>query len=163
MGLLMPSFLLVPFHNWRIANRAHRKGTKNLEKDTTFVPRSKKAWIEANFCEGAHVASVELTQLAEDIPVVVLWNCFVHQLFGWPGYLLFNITRQKYSGPFSKQNHFYAGEDSPFWKKEQLPSVILSNIRVTIMVTILTICGKKNLGSLNMLFLYAVPYLFANH
>ena len=87
MGLLMHSFLLVPFHSWRITHSAHHKRTGNLEKDTAFVPRSRKAWIEANFGTGADAASVELSHLAEDAPLVVLWNCLVHQLFGWPGYL----------------------------------------------------------------------------
>jgi omega-6 fatty acid desaturase / acyl-lipid omega-6 desaturase (Delta-12 desaturase) len=162
MGFLMHSFLLVPFHSWRITHNAHHKGTGNLDKDMAFVPPSRKAWIGANFSRGAGAASTELGQLAEDTPLVVLWNCLVHQLFGWPGYLLFNITGQKYSVPFPKQSHFYAGQDSPFWKKKQLPLIVLSDIGVTSMIAILVI-GGYFFGSLDMLRLYAIPYLWVNH
>ena len=162
MGFLMHSFLLVPFHSWRITHKAHHKGTGNLEKDTAFVPRSRKAWIEANFGSGADAASVGLSHLAEDAPLVVLWNCLVHQFFGWPGYLLFNVTGQKYSIPFPKQSHFYPGQDSPFFKKEQLPLIFLSDIGVVSMIAMLVI-GGYFFGSLEMLRLYAIPYLWVNH
>jgi omega-6 fatty acid desaturase (delta-12 desaturase) len=162
MGLLMHSFLLVPFHSWRITHRAHHKGTGNLEKDTAFVPRLKKAWVEANYGADSDAESVELSHLMEDAPLVVLWDCLVHQLFGWPGYLLFNVTGQKYSVPFPKQSHFYPGEDNPFYKKEQLPMIFLSDIGVIGMIAMLSIGGYL-FGSLEMLRLYAVPYLWVNH
>jgi omega-6 fatty acid desaturase (delta-12 desaturase) len=158
----MHSFLLVPFHSWRISHKAHHTGTGNLERDTAFVPRLRKEWIDANFGMGADTTSVELSHLVEDAPVVVLWNCLVHQLLGWPGYLLFNITGQKYSVSFPKQSHFYPGQDSPLYKKEQLPLVVLSDIGVISMIAILAI-GGYFFGSVEMLRLYVVPYLWVNH
>jgi omega-6 fatty acid desaturase (delta-12 desaturase) len=158
MGFLMHSFLLVLFHSWRITHRAHHKGTGNLEKDTAFVPRSRKAWIEANYGRGSDAESVELSHLTKDGPLVVLWNCLVHQLFGWPGYLLFNVTGQKYSVPFPKQGHFYPRQDSPLYKKEQPQSIVLSDIGVISMITILAIGGYLS-RSLEMLRIYVITYL----
>ncbi|KIM92959.1 hypothetical protein OIDMADRAFT_46476 [Oidiodendron maius Zn] len=136
MGLLMHSFLLVPFYSWRITHGAHHKGTGNLEKDTAFVPRSRKAWAEANFGTGADTARAELSHLAEDAPLVFLWNCLMHQLLGWPGYLLFN--------------------DSPFWKKDQLPLIVLSNIAVMRMIVMLA-TGRYFFGFVEMLL--AITFL----
>ena len=34
MALLMHSFLLVPYHSWRITHARHHKATGNLERDT---------------------------------------------------------------------------------------------------------------------------------
>jgi len=162
MGFLMHSFLLVPFHSWRITHSTHHKATGNLDKDTAFVPLSRRAWIEATYGTGADAEGVELSQLTQDAPLVLLWNCLVHQLFGWPGYLLFNITGQKYRIPFPKQSHFYLGQDSPLYKKEQLPLIVLSDIGVISMISILTVGGYA-FGSLEMLRLYAAPYLWVNH
>ena len=38
VGLLLHSFLLVPYHPWRISHSNHHKHTCNLEHDEVFVP-----------------------------------------------------------------------------------------------------------------------------
>jgi omega-6 fatty acid desaturase / acyl-lipid omega-6 desaturase (Delta-12 desaturase) len=163
MGLIMHSFLLVPFHSWKITHSAHHKATGNIEKDTVFVPHTRESWVKANFGKDADASSVELAHLAEDAPLVTLWYAFVHQVFGWPGYLLFNLTGQDYEGiGFPQYSHFYFGRDSPFFKAGQLRLIMLSDVGVGIMMVLLGLCVCQ-FGWWNVAVLYGVPYLWVNH
>jgi omega-6 fatty acid desaturase / acyl-lipid omega-6 desaturase (Delta-12 desaturase) len=163
MGLLMHSFLLVPFHSWRITHSAHHKATGNIDKDTAFVPHTRQSWVARNFGPAADVASVHFAHLAEDAPVVTLWNCFVHQFFGWPGYLLFNLTGQKYPDKgFPQISHFWFGQDSVFFKQGQLDLILLSDLGVGAMIAALVAVGM-HIGSWNTVLLYVVPWLWVNN
>ncbi|KAI9742596.1 MAG: hypothetical protein M1818_003737 [Claussenomyces sp. TS43310] len=162
MGLVMHSFVLVPFHSWKISHSNHHKGTGSLEKDTVFIPHDRQSWLDANVRKHADPKSVDLSHLAEDAPLVVLWNCIVHQIIGFPGYLLFNLTGQDYPLAFPKKSHFYAGEDNPLYKKEQLPLIVLSDVGIVTMIAMLAVAGHI-FGSWNMILIYAIPYLWVNH
>jgi len=163
MGLIMHSFLLVPFHSWKITHSAHHKATGNIEKDTAFVPHTRESWVKKNAGKDADVSSIELAHLAEDAPLVTLWYAFVHQVFGWPGYLLFNLTGQKYEGlGFPQYSHFYFGRDSPLFKAGQLKLVVLSDVGVGIMMILLGLCVRQ-FGWWYVSVLYGVPYLWVNH
>jgi omega-6 fatty acid desaturase (delta-12 desaturase) len=162
MGLLMHSFLLVPYHSWKITHSAHHKATGNLEKDTAFVPHTRESWVKTNHGPDADVNSVSMAHLSEDAPVVTLSHCIIHQVFGWPGYLLFNLTGQKYEVGFPQYSHFYFGEDSPFFKKEQLPLILLSDLGVLGMIAVLAVWGAV-CGSWEVVVWWGVPWLWVNH
>lgn len=163
LGLIMHSFLLVPFHSWRISHSQHHKATGNLERDTAFVPSRREEWIRDKLGKNASENIVELAELAEDSPIMALWHDLVHQLFGWPGYLLFNLTGQKYGGAKGLRiSHFYFGEDSVFYKKSELGLIILSDIGVAAMIGLLFIAGQV-FGSWNVCILWAVPWLWVNN
>jgi omega-6 fatty acid desaturase (delta-12 desaturase) len=163
MGLIMHSFLLVPFHSWRITHSQHHKATGNIEKDTAFVPHTRESWLKTNYGEKAKANMIEFAELAEDSPIVALWYAVVHQLFGWPGYLLFNLTGQKYKGEKGlKITHFYFGEDSVFFKKSELPLIMLSDIGVAAMIACLIVAGQV-FGSWNVIVLWGVPWLWVNN
>lgn len=119
--------------------------------------------MKTNFGKDADASSVELAHLAEDAPLVTLWYAFVHQVFGWPGYLLFNLTGQDYDGiGFPQYSHFYFGRDSPFFKAGQLKLIMLSDAGVGIMMVLLGLCVRQ-FGWWNVAVLYGVPYLWVNH
>lgn len=163
MGLLMHSFLLVPFHSWRLTHSQHHKSTGNIDKDTAFVPHDRDSWLQRNFGEQARKEDVSLAHLSEDAPIVTLWNCVIHQIFGWPGYLLFNLTGQSYDGEsFPQISHFYFGEDSVFWKKEQLGFIVLSDVVVAAMIALLGVAVNL-VGWWNVAVLWGIPYLWVNH
>jgi omega-6 fatty acid desaturase (delta-12 desaturase) len=163
MGLIMHSFLLVPFHSWRISHSQHHKATGNIDKDTAFVPHTRESWVKTNFGEKAKANMIEFTELAEDSPIVALWHDIVHQVFGWPGYLLFNLTGQKYQGQTGlKIMHFYFGEDSVFFRKSELPLIMLSDLAVAIMIGLLVVAGQI-FGSWNVIVLWGVPWLWVNN
>ena len=163
MGLIMHSFLLVPFHSWRLSHSQHHKATGNIEKDTAFVPHTRDSWVKTNFGAKANANLIEFTELAEDSPIAALWHDVVHQLFGWPGYLLFNLTGQRYNGAKGPRiSHFYFGEDSVFYKKNELPLIMLSDIGVAVMIAALVVAGQI-FGSWNIIVLWGVPWLWVNN
>jgi omega-6 fatty acid desaturase (delta-12 desaturase) len=162
VGWLLHSFLLVPYYSWKITHSTHHKNTGNIEKDTAFVPHERESWVKSHCGEKADLAAVELAHLAEDAPLVTFWYCFKHQLFGWPGYLFANLTGQKYEKGFPQFSHFYFGEDSVLFKKEQLPLIIWSDIGVLGQIALLTIAGHF-FGSSTIALLYVPPYLWVNH
>lgn len=163
MGLIMHSFLLVPFHSWRISHSQHHKATGNLEKDTAFVPHSRETWVKRNFGDKARANMIEFAELAEDSPIYSLYHAFIHQLFGWPGYLIANLTGQDYDGAKGMRiSHFYFGEDSVFYKKHELPLIALSDVGVAVMIAALVWAGQV-FGSWNVIVLWGVPWLWVNN
>ncbi|RKF56086.1 Oleate hydroxylase FAH12 [Golovinomyces cichoracearum] len=163
LGLILHSFLLVPFHSWRITHSQHHKGTGNLERDTAFVPSLREEWIQAKLGKKARENLVEFAELAEDSPIAALWHDIVHQLFGWPGYLLCNLTGQKYGGAKGLRiSHFYFGKDSVFYKENELGLIMLSDVGVAIMIAILFVLGQI-FGSWNVCILWGVPWLWVNN
>ncbi|RDL34470.1 Uncharacterized protein BP5553_07598 [Venustampulla echinocandica] len=163
MGLIMHSFLLVPFHSWRLSHSQHHKSTGNMDKDTAFVPHTRDSWVKRNLGDKAQQNLVGLAELAEDSPIVSLWNDIIHQLFGWPGYLLFNLTGQHYDGAKGmKISHFYFGEDSVFYKKSELGLILLSDVGVAVMIAGLVVAGQV-FGSWNVIVLWGVPWLWVNN
>lgn len=163
MGLIMHSFLLVPFHSWRLSHSQHHKATGNMEKDTAFVPHTRQSWLSGQFGKKAQENMVEFAELAEDSPIHQLWNMFIHQTFGWPGYLLANLTGQKYGGAKgAKISHFYFGEDSVFFKKHELPLIMLSDFAVAVMIAGLALAGHM-FGSWNVILLWGIPWLWVNN
>lgn len=163
MGLIMHSFLLVPFHSWRLSHSQHHKATGNMDKDTAFVPHSRDSWLKRNFGEKAKANMVEFAELAEDSPIASLWHAFIHQFFGWPGYLLANLTGQEYDGASGmKISHFYFGEDSVFFKKSELHLIALSDVGVAVMIAGLIWAGQV-FGSWNVIVLWGVPWLWVNN
>jgi len=127
------------------------------------VPHSRESWIQSNFGEKAHANMLEFAELAEDSPIASLWHDFKHQLFGWPGYLLFNLTGQRYGGASgAKISHFYFGEDSVFFKKQELHLIMLSDLMVAVMIAGLVVAGQV-FGSWNVIVLWGVPWLWVNN
>ncbi|OIW29312.1 hypothetical protein CONLIGDRAFT_631403 [Coniochaeta ligniaria NRRL 30616] len=163
MGLIMHSFLLVPFHSWRLSHSQHHKATGNLDKDTAFVPHTRDSWVKSKFGKKAEANMVELAELAEDSPIVSLWWCFVHQFFGFPGYLLFNLSGQSYNGAKGwKITHFCFTENSVFYKKAELPLILLSDIGIAVMIAGLVVAGRM-FGSWKVIVLWGIPWLWVNN
>lgn len=69
LGLVLHSFLLVPFHSWRITHATHHKTTNNIEKDIAFVPDIKDEWLAKRAARGWFMKSMELL---EDVPIVII-------------------------------------------------------------------------------------------
>ncbi|KAJ6259820.1 hypothetical protein Dda_5462 [Drechslerella dactyloides] len=163
MGLIMHSFLLVPFHSWRLSHSQHHKATGNIERDVAFVPHTRESWIKDNFGEKAQANIIELAELVEDSPISALYYDLIHQLCGWPAYLLFNLSGQEYGGvkgmPLS---HFYFGKDSLLYKENDLPLIMLSDIGVAAMIACLAIAGQI-FGSWYVIVLWGIPWLWVNN
>jgi len=163
MGLIMYSFVLVPFHSWKITHSIHHKSTGSMEREMVFVPRKREQWVKKVFGKDADPTSLELSHLVQDTPLVGLIWCLLHQFLGWPFYLMWNHTGQTYNNvKFPQNSHFYFGLDNPLFKQHQLPLVMLSDLGVIVMVALLGICVHL-FGVWNVVVLYLIPYLWVNH
>ncbi|KAK6335461.1 hypothetical protein TWF696_002236 [Orbilia brochopaga] len=162
MGLIMHSFLLVPFHSWRLSHSQHHKSTGNIQKDTAFVPEIRESYIETYYAE-SKANLIEFAELVEDAPVVSLYWDILHQLFGWPCYLLFNLSGQKYGGAKGMPlSHFYFGKDSLLYKASDLPLIMLSDVGIAVMIAGLVVAGRI-CGSWYVIVLWGIPWLWVNN
>lgn len=120
---MIHSFLLVPYHSWRISHARHHAATGHMDRDQVFVPRTleerSRNWVENPRSKGRNAVgdkgrSIELDELLEDAPLYRLVTLIgqqvrffslplcrlsekfttVLQLFGWPLYLIMNASGQ---------------------------------------------------------------------
>jgi omega-6 fatty acid desaturase / acyl-lipid omega-6 desaturase (Delta-12 desaturase) len=143
-GIVLHSALLVPYHSWRISHGNHHKHTNHLEKDTVFVPdtvTTKQAAAREAFTES---------------PIVSTMWIIVMLVFGWPGYLIGNMTGQKYE---KRANHFEP--TSPLFRTTERPDVVKSDIGLLVMAVILAFAASEY-GAANVALWYGMPYLWVN-
>lgn len=162
MGFLLHSFLLVPYQSWRLTHAQHHKHTGDLERDTVFVPHSREYWTKLNHGADADPYNLSLAHLTEDAPIVMMWHCMLHQLFGWPGYMLTNLSGQKGATGFPQHSHFWFGSDSAIFKDSDLPFVLLGDIGCAVMLGILGL-AVNSYGWWDIIIYYGIPYLWLNH
>ncbi|OQD63876.1 hypothetical protein PENPOL_c008G08691 [Penicillium polonicum] len=134
-----------------------------MGKDTAFVPST-----EEEYEDSFHLAFLSRTmiQSAEDAPVVALFGLLLHQVFGWPMYLFFNVSAGVDSLPI--QDSRYSRDKSHFnpfvalFTSSQRFYVLLSDLGLVATGCILAgLCTK--FGLQQVLLLYFLPYLWVNH
>lgn len=168
VGWILHSSLLVPYFSWKISHGKHHKATGHMERDMVFVPKTRvqyASWV------GRKVH--ELGELMEEAPIVTLLWCLNQQTFGWPWYLLTNVTghdnhekqlegkgKGKKNGPFGGVNHF--DPRSPLYERKDEHLILLSDLGLAIMATVLVFLGRSY-GWINMAVWYGLPYLWVNH
>lgn len=167
-GWFLHSALLVPYYSWQLSHSAHHKATGNMERDMVFVPRTREQQA-TRLGKMAH----ELGELTEETPIYTLIMLIAQQLFGWPNYLLTNVTghnfherqregrgKGKTNGLFGGVNHF--DPRSPIYDNAHAGRIIMSDIGILITASILYYLGNR-FGWTNMLVWYFIPYLWVNH
>ncbi|XP_010257471.1 PREDICTED: delta(12)-fatty-acid desaturase FAD2 [Nelumbo nucifera] len=82
VGLILHSFLLVPYFSWKYSHRRHHSNTGSLDRDEVFVPKpkSKISWF---------------SKYLNNPPGRVLTLAITLTL-GWPLYLTFNVSGRHY-------------------------------------------------------------------
>ncbi|KAK9454205.1 fatty acid desaturase-domain-containing protein [Dipodascopsis uninucleata] len=150
-GWIMHSMLLVPYHSWRISHSKHHKATGHLTRDMVFVPRDRESYLKSR----------NLSELAEEAPIVTLFNLFIQQAFGWPAYLAYNVTGQKYPGVSPlKLNHFWP--TAPMFDPKDFWDIIISDVGIACAVLALRqIVIAYGWGAFTLY--YFLPYLGVNH
>jgi len=165
VGWVIHSSLLVPYFSWKFSHAQHHKKTGHLGEDTVFVPataseRAKKLKNYTPDHGNKHESSSSFHQLMEETPFYTAFELVAQQLFGWPAYLIANVTGPKYTAPRWKRNHFYP--NAPFFDLKQHNAIILSDIGLVLAVVVLTV-AVKFFGSSAIILYYGVPYLWCNH
>ena len=168
VGWICHSALLVPYFSWKISHGKHHKATGHLERDMVFVPKTRQE-ISSKMGYYAH----EVSELAEETPIATLGNLIAQQLFGWPMYIITNVTghnkherqpegrgKGKKNGIFGGVNHF--NTSSPLYEAKDAKLIFLSDVGIAVTCTVLFFLTQK-FGLANMAVWYFVPYLWVNH
>ncbi|ODO05252.1 omega-6 fatty acid desaturase (delta-12 desaturase) [Cryptococcus wingfieldii CBS 7118] len=166
VGWVLHSALLVPYHSWRISHARHHAATGHLTRDEVFVPKTRKergapAIVEEGEILGINVSPERQSQLMEaleDSPIVVLYNLFLQQLFGWPMYLARNASGQRHYPKGT--NHF--NPRSFIFKANHFAQIIWSDIGVSIVLAALGYWSYQR-GIKEMISIYFIPYLWVNN
>ncbi|ORY81298.1 delta-12-fatty acid desaturase [Leucosporidium creatinivorum] len=162
MGLILHSFVLVPYHSWRISHGKHHAATGHMTRDEVFVPatRSEKC---ANEGKGTGrkvmIGGMELEELFDDSPLYRLYGLFVQQLFGWPAYLFNNASGQAWYPKGT--NHF--DPNSLIFDARHRQQILISDAALLTMGALLTAFGHYAGGLSAVGKYYFVPYLMVNH
>ncbi|KAK8858544.1 hypothetical protein IAR55_002773 [Kwoniella newhampshirensis] len=166
VGWVLHSFVLVPYHSWRISHARHHAATNHLTRDEVHVPRTRsqrgipEIKEEGEFL-GVNVSEKRQSELRDAIdesPLGTLWNLFLHQVFGWPLYLFRNASGQLHYP--AGTNHFTPS--SIIFKANHYWQIIWSDIGLVIVVAALAYWSYQR-SFREMMVIYGLPYLFVNH
>ncbi|KKK20032.1 oleate delta-12 desaturase [Aspergillus ochraceoroseus] len=168
VGWICHSALLVPYFSWKISHGKHHKATGNIARDMVFVPKTRD-----QYASRISKTIYELHELMEETPIATACHLVLQQLFGWPMYLLTNVTghnnherqpegrgKGKRNGYFGGVNHF--NPNSPLYEAKDAKLIILSDLGLAIVLSILYLIGSKY-GWMNLLVWYGIPYVWVNH
>lgn len=161
MGMVMHSFLFVPYHSWRFTHSTHHKTTNNIEKDIAFVPDTKEVWVAKRDARGKFMKSLELV---EDMPIAVMLELIGHQLIAFPIYIIINnfALPRMAAVAWWKRSHFYFGGDGPNFKPANRRDIIISDLGIAASACVIWACVRF-FGGWNVMKLYGFPYLWTNH
>ncbi|KAM0749815.1 delta-12-fatty acid desaturase [Meredithblackwellia eburnea MCA 4105] len=157
MGLILHSFVLVPYHAWRISHSKHHAATGHMTRDEVFVPavRSEKTKPTG---KKVVIDGLSWDELLEDSPIYSLFWLVVQQVFGWPAYLVYNVSGQTWYPPFT--NHFLPS--SKLFDDRHRNQILLSDLGLTVMISGIYMFAKTY-GFGAMMKYYGIPYLLVNH
>ncbi|ANB12763.1 putative delta-12 fatty acid desaturase [Sugiyamaella lignohabitans] len=151
VGWVLHSFLLVPYHSWRISHSKHHKATGHLTRDMVFVPKEKETFFS--------IRGIKAN--AEDTPIVTLYGLILQQTFGWLMYLTTNVTGQKYPTRSKWVTNHYV-PSSPIFDKKDFYDIIISDIGIG-----LTLGGLyysiQRWGLSTVILMYVLPWMWVNH
>ena len=159
-GLVMHSFLGVPYFSWKYTHARHHRYTNHMEKDTAFVPAKK---------DDTHLMSKvkEFLHLGEDAPIVSLVFLLAHQLLGWQTYMLTyassgykSLAGSKDPRTTSNLSHF--SPLSPVFLPSQQQAILISDIGLGLVCYGLYYASQI-MGVSQVMLLYGLPYLWVNH
>ncbi len=131
IGHISHSFILVPYHGWRISHRTHHKNTGNIDTDESWYPVTERKYDEMQWWE--KFLRFDLTLL-----------------LAYPLYL-FRRSPERPGG-----SHFHPA--SPLFRESEKWDVITSSIWCAAMVALVA-AGTFTWGWLWLVKFYLIPYL----
>jgi len=131
VGHVVHSFILVPYHGWRISHRTHHANHGHVEHDESWYPMTESIYNTIDF----------LTRFGR--------TQFPLPLFAYPIYLWIRT-------PGKTGTHYSPTSD--LFDRSECGQVLMSTACWLLMVTILTSFGN-HFGFLWLLKLYLVPYI----
>ncbi|KAI9365455.1 fatty acid desaturase-domain-containing protein [Zopfochytrium polystomum] len=150
VGFVLHSLLLVPYYSWKISHSKHHKANVHMQKDQVFVPGTRSQAMKRT-ASGAAVAAVEAAPLVETLMILR------QQLFGWPAYIVANVSGQKFDRWTS---HF--DPTSPIFSASQFLQIVASDIGIVGAFGLLTYFSYT-FSFLDVVKYYLIPYFWVNH
>ncbi|PSN62261.1 delta-12 fatty acid desaturas-like protein [Corynespora cassiicola Philippines] len=161
VGFLLHSFLLTPYFSWKSSHRRHHIYANNMKKDHNYVPPTRGDYAESLFVDVEH-----LEELTEDAPFVTLLRILIQQIFGFPWYLITNITaapgslHRKQSNTLLGNSHLLPS--STLFRPEESNLILISDLGILTMAFFLRYCTHL-VGTPTLLLLYGQGYAWMNH
>ena len=144
VGMIVHSFLLVPYHSWRISHANHHKHTNHTELDTVFVPDK--------------VAPHAIREAFNEAPIISMFYIVIMWTLGWPMYLAANVTGQKYN---RRANHFEPS--SPLYRPSEGGAIVESDIGLVAVAAFFSGMVYSGYFTWTQIGLwYFIPYLWVN-
>ncbi|VAI48731.1 unnamed protein product [Triticum turgidum subsp. durum] len=143
VGLVLHSWLLVPYFSRKHSHRRHHSNTGSLERDEVFVPRPKEAlpWY---------------TPYIHDNPVVRVVLIMVQLTLGWYMYLSLNTWGRPYPR-FACHFDPY----SPIYNDRERPQIFISDVGV-LAVSFAMLDFVSTFGFWWMMRVYGAPLMIVN-
>ncbi|KAJ3356075.1 hypothetical protein HDU83_001989 [Entophlyctis luteolus] len=162
VGFVLHSALLVPYFSWKITHSKHHKNCSNVDKDQVFIPSLRSEYPSrvrsADQAVPEHGKEEEEEgDMFESPPIFDLLRLVRQQLFGWPSYIIANVSGQKFDVWAS---HFHSS--SPIFDPHHAKQVIMSDIGIAIMLGILGYLAHTY-SVMAVVKYYVIPYLWVNH
>uniref|UniRef100_A0A0G4F0F7 Fatty acid desaturase domain-containing protein n=1 Tax=Chromera velia CCMP2878 TaxID=1169474 RepID=A0A0G4F0F7_9ALVE len=132
VGHISHSFILVPFHGWRISHRTHHNNHGHIHNDESWFPMQKQKYTQLEWYQKAG---------RFQLPTV---------LFGYILYLFVNTPGKPWG------SHFHPG--SRLFKPSEATDVITSTTCWLLMVALLCWFGSA-FGFWKLFSIYLVPYV----
>lgn len=131
VGHLVHSWILVPYHGWRISHRTHHNNHGNVDKDEAWVPVAEKVYKKL------------------DVMTRIMRFTTPFTLLVWPYYL--------WNGNLGKsRSHFNPYSD--LFRPEERGQIIISTACWMFMASLL-LYTSVTIGPAQVIKLYVVPYL----
>eukprot|EP01018_Ginkgo_biloba_P013176 Gb_21050 [translate_table: standard] len=143
VGLILHSWLLVPYFSWKYSHRRHHSNTGSIERDEVFVPKAK---------EDLHWS---LIKVLNNPPGRIL-SIAVSLMLGWPMYLLFNVSGRKYEGFACHYN-----PHGPIFNDSERLQVFISDVSLLGVVYAL-LMFSSSYGLVWMIKVYFIPLMIVN-
>lgn len=108
VGLVVHSFLLVPYFAWQISHRRHHSNTGSIEHDEVFVPTLATKEEQQEYAKkkaSEHHDDEGFVQQTVGTLSRMFWIVIMLTL-GWPAYLIYNVTSNKSYDPSTWVNHY---------------------------------------------------------
>eukprot|EP01094_Clydonella_sp_ATCC50884_P020920 TRINITY_DN4467_c0_g1_i2.p1 TRINITY_DN4467_c0_g1~~TRINITY_DN4467_c0_g1_i2.p1 ORF type:complete len:393 (-),score=101.86 TRINITY_DN4467_c0_g1_i2:149-1258(-) len=144
VGFPLHTFLLVPYHSWRISHREHHHFTCDMERDEVFIPAKEEDGVHGPHNGEAH-------------PLRVLIESLLLFGIGWQMYLTTHVTGRKYP---RHTDHF--SPSSPIFEPSEYTDVLISTLGIIAWLAVLSYVAFFVTGPMWVFKLFVMPYMVTN-
>lgn len=142
VGLILHSFLMVPYFSWKYSHRRHHSNTGSLDRDEVFVPKKKSdmKWFSPYL----------------NNPLGRVLTLAVQLGIGWPLYLAFNVSGR----PYDRYACHYNPYGPIYSERERLQIFISDAGLLAVSYVLYRLVLAKSLAW--VVCVYGVPLLIVN-